>query len=129
MGAPELKYREKPSDEVLKAYKKKLEELLSDLNATVEIVLYDRPFDMHSSVNGVEVDVVRHWVSKILVTTPAVKDFEVRMFSEGIGEMSDAEMWFEAYNIQGRLYQHLDRNPGNPKDGDPFWKLWNKLKR
>lgn len=125
----EIKFRERPTDEILGAYKERLEDLLSALDAKVEIVLWERPLDLHFTVNDVETEVVRRWIKWLLITTPEIQNFEVRMFSDGIGENWEKEAWTEAYNIQGRLYQHLGRDPGRPREKDPYWELWDKLKR
>jgi len=129
MTQTEIKFHERPTEEILQAYKERLEDLLSDLDVSIEIVMREHPLDFHFTVDGVETEIVRHWIKKLLITTLSVKNFEVRMFSDGIGENWREEAWYEAHNIQGRLYQHLGKIPGRTSEGDPYWKLWDKLKK
>lgn len=123
-----IKYEEKPSEDLILQFEKRIDYYLSGIGAKTKVVLYEHPFDIHSSVNGVEMDIERHWISHFLVSTPEIKDFEVRTFEPGIGSNWRETAWYEAHEIQGRLYRHLKRNPGSPQDGDPYWQLWEKLK-
>lgn len=124
-----IRYKEKPPQDLVHRYEELLDYYLSDLGAKTRIRLYDHPIDIHSFVNGVETEVTRHWIDSIVVNTPEIAELEVHMFEPGIDEMWEEKAWYEAYNIQGRLYQKLNKDPGHPGMGDPFWGLWSKMPR
>ncbi len=123
-----IKYKEKPPDELILQFEKRIDYYLSGIGAKTKVILYEHSFDMHSFINGVEMDIERHWINHFLVSTPEIANFEVRMFESGIGSNWRETAWYEAHEIQNRLYTHIGRNAGHPQDGDPYWQLWEKLK-
>jgi hypothetical protein len=118
----------RPSDEIIHKYEELLEFFLSALKVKIKIELNKDPIDIHLSFNGIETNVERHWVKRIIVTLPDNKKINVRIFDPIIDNKWREKAWHEAYNIQNNIYHHLGKNPGRPKDNDPYWKLWEKLK-
>lgn len=125
-----VKFKDKPSADEIREYLEKIEYFLSSLNVKLSLLEYSYPFEIHSSVNGVETEIEKHWFECFLVNNDEVKNLKVRMFEPGILKGIDITgvAWLEAYRIQGSIYGYLKRDPGNPKNGDPYWDLWDKRK-
>lgn len=125
-----IKFKSKPSEERIKEYTSKIEYYLSSLKVKVELIEYDQPIDIHSYINGKEIETHRYWFKGFLINGPYVKNLDVRMFDHGIPDKDlTGVCWIEAYLIQGHIYQSLNKDPGHPKDNDPYWDLWDKIKK
>lgn len=125
----QIKYKNKPSEKVVKNYKKKLEKFLSAHKTTIMIDLWDNSFKTESSIKGYKI-IEYFWVKDIHISTPEVKNLSVSVLSRGIDEnIKDRAIWLDAGDIQSQLYINLGRYPKTPlPNNDPYWKLWDYLK-
>ena len=125
----EIKFKEKPTKELVKRFCRKIEEYLSSQKLKISVELWDYPLGpIRSYVNDVHVEDTYIWIKKCSINTPKTDgDLKVRLFDQGLDEnMSDGKIWIEAHHIQNQLYSRLKKNPGNPQDNDsdPYWDLW-----
>jgi len=128
----EPKYRNKPSDEAIDRYCKKLEEFLSAHNVSISIKLWEQPLQFRSYRNGELIEITNEWIEKIVIDSDRIKNFEISLYwRPGINEdISEREIWSDACWIQNKIYRHLKLVPGNPLDkNDPYWKLWDHLEK
>lgn len=126
----DIKFKNKPSDELIKRYRKKLEEFLSVHNVSVSIKLWNHPLQFQSYMNGKLTEIINHWIEKIIIDSDKIKDFEVFILKFGIDEeITDREIWSNAWWIQDQIYRHLKLMPGPPSEGDPYWRLWDHLEK
>ena len=130
-----IKYENKPTQERIDECINKLEYYLSSFGAKVDIIMYPEPIDIRSYINRIETDSERHWIEgyEVCADGLGVKNLKVRIFDPGIlildGKDLESVLWTEAYMIQSHIYKFLNKNPGNPKDGDRYWDLWNKINK
>jgi len=130
----EIKFKNKPSEELINQYCKKLEGLLSAHEISISINLWDIPLRFESYVNGKLTDIKNIWIKEVVVTSPGIGQLQVDLFNDGIDENTDErKLWHDAWFIQDQIYQKLNRTPLLPNDldwkSDPYWKLWDHLKK
>lgn len=125
----EIKYEEKPSDELVERYRSTLEKMLRYQHATIQIELTESPMRMETHMNNKITEIVNLWIQDIIISTPEVKELSVDIIREGIDDnIDDQAIWIDAWMAQEKLYRHLGRNPGAPSvTGDRYWKLWDFL--
>jgi len=121
-----VKFEKKPSKEIIEKFCKKIEKFLSSQELRIRVELLDTPMPLESYVNGKHTNTTYLWIDKCLINTPKTKkEIEVRLFGDGVDDTtSDEQIWNEAGYIQDQLYTYLGIDPGNPKEGDPYWNLW-----
>ena len=129
----EIKYKNKPSEELINKYCKKLEEFLSAHNLSIHIELWDTPLRIESYVNGRLTEVKNIWIKEVVVKNPKIDELQVRLMRQGIDEnIGEKQIWRDAYYIQDQIYKHLNLTPKLPSDpywkNDSYWKLWDYLK-
>ncbi len=127
---PLRNYQRRPTSEVVRHYCKMIEKFLSAQKLSAAVTLREKPAEARAKIEGPGW-VNDRWIERIAVTTPLVKDFEVRILHLGISEqMADGEIWEDAKHIQDQLYLRLYGTAQHPwaKD-DPYWKLWDFLRR
>lgn len=125
----EIKFQNKPSETLIKRYLETINKFLSNIHAKVEDVrLYDYPIRIESYMNNELTDIANHWLDSFVIQVPQLRVFEIHPPCEGIDdEISDHSIWDDAFFIQNEVYHRLKKNPGNPKNNDPYWKLWDFL--
>lgn len=125
----EIENKEPPSEEAVKRYKDKLEELLKPLNVEVDVVIRDVPLRIKGWTNNKIIEHYNSWLKNILISTPDIKELEIDHLwtRKSIGEEEPAEkLWLDAYLIQRTLYNAIGKDPGHPELKDPYWELWSK---
>ncbi|MFA6550991.1 MAG: hypothetical protein WCV41_00455 [Patescibacteria group bacterium] len=121
----QVKYKEKPTKEVIDNYCRKIENFLSAHNISLSIEIFDSSFRIESTVNSILTEVNYLWLEETKVKSPKFGEIKIKLPRLGIDEnMSDRELWRDAYSIQNEIYKKLKLNPGHPDDGDPYWTLW-----
>lgn len=121
---------DKPTNEQVQKYIKKLEDLLSHINIKVSVELYDLPIEVTSTFNGSIQEKYNVWLKSLRISSPEVTDLDVFLYhrlSHTFNTENSNAMWQDAYDIQNFLYRHLKKRVGKPQDGDVYWKLWDKL--
>ena len=124
-----VKYQNKPSDELIERFTRKIEEFLSSHDLKFNIELWDHHLGPISSyINNNHVEDIYLWVKRCTLRTPKLRgELEVDLFGQGLDEtVTDEKIWHEAHHIQDQLYKHFKKDPGNPQDKDPYWNLWDK---
>lgn len=127
----EIKYKEKPSKELVERYRSALEKMLRYQHVTVEIELRESPIEMGGIIEGgKKTEITYLWIQDIKISSQEVEELSVLPFRWGIDDDIDNEaIWMDAWWVQQKLYNHLGRNPGAPSvTGDRYWKLWDFLK-
>lgn len=121
-----IKFKEKPSEELLERFTEKVKYFLQSQNLEIKIELWDMAFPMESYIDSRHTCTTYFWIKDCLVKTPKTKDYiKVRLLKQGIDkDIKDEHIWSEAAHIQDQLYSYLKQNPGNPKEGDLYWDLW-----
>lgn len=122
---------DKPTNEQVQKYVEKLENLLSHLNIKVSVDLYDLPIEVTTTLNGSIQEKYNIWLKSLRISNPEVTDLDVVLYhrlSHTFNTENGNAMWQDAYDIQNFLYTHLKKKVGNPKEGDIYWKLWDKIK-
>lgn len=104
----EIKYRNKPTEELMKSYCAKLEDFLSPHQLKIEVELFDRPIEMQSYTNDSLTGKTFLWLSKIKIYSQATGELEIRINRSGIDdEISNQEVWTDAWLIQNEIYKRL----------------------
>ncbi len=122
-----IKFKEKPSQELIERFCKKVEEFLAPHKLKITVDLWDEALGpLRSYINGSHTEDTYLWVKNVRLLSPETEsELDVRLFEQGFPEdMDDDWIWLQAHHVQDLLYSHLKKNPGNPHDGDPYWKLW-----
>jgi hypothetical protein len=127
----DIKYINKPSQELLNQYCAKIEYFLSMLGVKLKITLFDMPGIMDSSTNNLLVSKEALWLNDFIVTTP-LGEFKLRHKPRlGIEEaINDHEIWSDAWAIQNEIYNRREFNLPTPNiddSDDPYWNLWKKI--
>lgn len=123
----EIKYKNKPTKDLLGRYCRKVEDFLEAHKASVKIELFVIPMILESSVNGVLTEKECMWIGKIIVNSQATGEIEVRINRIGIDEnISDDEIWNDAWFIQEQIYKCLKIKENIENKDDPYWNLWKK---
>ena len=129
-----IKYENKPSEEVVDKYCKKLEEFLSAHNTSVFIKLLEYPLRIESYINGNLDDIKNIWVDRVIVKNQKFGELYLHLLDGGIEEdLNERNVWNVAWDLQNQIYQQLKltiKSPGEfDWENDPYWKLWDQLKR
>jgi len=123
----EIKYKNKPSKEVIVRYCERIAKFLSAHNLSISIELLDIPVRYQASINDIPECIEKWWIKKCTINTAMIKGLEIILPRNGIEEnITDKEIWIDAWDIQNQIYQHLGLSPQS--QNDPYWKLWNYLK-
>ncbi len=126
----EIKFKEKPTVEQISSYCEKIEQFLSAHDVKVTVSLSEVAPVMTSMINGIETEREKLWIQGITISTPKIESLEVHLHRPGIDDtLTEQEIWHDALQIQDEIYGHLNLNPGPPSSGDPYWKLWNYIKK
>jgi len=125
-----IKFQNKPGEELVDKYRKKLEKFLSAHNISISINLWDSPLRIESYVNGDLDEIKNIWIEKIVIESSQFGKLPVCLFNNGIDEsLDEQELWRDAYNIQDQIYKKLKLTHMFPGElgweNDPYWKLWN----
>jgi hypothetical protein len=123
----EIRYKDRPSQEAVEKYCRKLEEFLSAHDISVFIELHDIPFKFGEIRNGERDITTNLWVKEVKIKSSKFGEMSVNLFNDGIDEnMDERKIWYDALYIQDQIYQNLHLNPQPTwKDSsDPYWKLW-----
>ena len=129
----EPKFEKKPTEALIDRYCKKLEEFLSAHDVSVSIELRNHPLKMEMYTNGKLTSIINLWIEGIIVNSNKIglKNFKISLIRHGIDEdISDSDIWHDAYWIQNQMYRQLKLIPGNPLDkNDTYWKLWDHQRK
>ncbi len=126
-----IEFEKKPSNEVVEHYCSKLEEFLQAHNLKIKVDLKSTSVEFSTWVDNNPPIVHRLWIDNITITDPVRGTFQIRMIPRiGIKEdISDNEIWRDAWEIQNDLYKEFKILPGAPDGNDPYWKLWCHLSK
>lgn len=122
---------EKPTKIQLREYTQKIESLLDYLNVKLVVYLYDTPIEVTCTFNGTIQQKYNIWIKEIRVSNNEVTNLNVDLYHRmgNPGDIiNDKSIWQDAYDIQNCIYRHLKKKVGNPREGDVYWKLWDKIK-
>ncbi|MDD5031600.1 MAG: hypothetical protein PHR36_00965 [Patescibacteria group bacterium] len=130
----EIKYKEKPSQELVKKCEKKLTEFLRAQNIIIKIIVRDEPLVIYgsTSINGSERIESRtnYWIDNVVIITRDEKNISLEWWEAGLRgleeDINDLQLWSIAYDIQNAFYRKLGViiYPPNRCLSDPYWKLW-----
>jgi hypothetical protein len=121
-----IKYKDKPEDDLIEEYFGKLEKLLFAHNLTFSVKTFSAPISpMESYINDDLCEKTYLWFQDIIAHIPKKGDVNVHLLEPGIEQKySDLEVWTNAFIIQDQIYKHFDM----VKD-DTYWSLWKNPKR
>lgn len=121
-------YPQRPSEQILKKYKEKLEYYLSAYGFIVDIFLRDVPHCISVGINGKGHETTCYWIDKIHVKNNSGESFEVKLFRDGFSEENtrNEDMWLDAFMIQDTYSNRLGHHPKISDRENPYWRLWDK---
>jgi hypothetical protein len=124
----EIKYKDKPTVEVISKYCKKIEYFLSEIGVKIRIEVYDIGALSTSSIDGVLVSQEKWWLGDFIVSAPQ-GEFKLKAMPRfGIDDsISDNEIWHDAVVIQEQVYKQFGLVFDPRNEHDPFWSLWKKI--
>lgn len=125
----EIKFRNRPSDELIKRYCKKIEEYLSAHALSIKIELFDTPNRIDFYLNDELSEKKMLWIKRVVINSQATGEMKIKGLRIGIDDnISDHEIWTDAWSIQNQIYKQnkIEFDPNNRDD--LYWRLWDYLK-
>ncbi len=123
-----IKFKNRPTLELINNYCKKIEEFLSVHKLSVIIEISDIPTRIESYINNNLIGVENCWLEKCIISSQATGKIEIRLPREGIDEtLSNRDIWDDAWSIQNQIYNYLKLKPDPTNSNDSYWNLWSYL--
>jgi len=124
----EVQFENKPSDELIDRYCKKIEFFLSSLNLKLKIELKDMGSPVESYVDGALTSKEKWWLGNFMVST-TWGEFKLKSKPRfGIdGSINDHDIWRDASIIQDEVYKNFKLPFKHPDTKDIYWSLWDKM--
>lgn len=129
-----IKYKERPSDELINKCERKIEQFLKAYNVSVDIVLLGDPIKIpeNAALIGAGSNDEYRWIDYIVLKFPdgTVVNLDALLCDmyRIDDEISDIELWNKASCIQDRFYEKQEiAHPGREGSFDsksPYWRLW-----
>ncbi len=122
------KYKNKPTQKMVDMYCKKIEDFLFAHNLKIQLELGESPVVVKSYLENEHIEDEYVWIRKIILNLPQNKKLEMMPPRNGFDEdITDRELWEDAWCIQNGMYKQLNVNINGADDA--YWKLWEKLSK
>lgn len=123
-----ISFKERPTEEQLDLYKRKIEFFLRSLDVKLGIDLWPDPLGvMKGFVNDRLEFETTLWIQNVRIETPEIKFDTSLPLRRGIDNdsLKNEHVWLDAHSYQAEIYSLLNKVPKTPlPNDDPYWKLW-----